>query len=70
MHEVHDFGVIVLLLSTGFALAVVTSRLSERLPHSWACPVPDCRGTALGRFPSLEELSIRTVERIGVVHSS
>jgi hypothetical protein len=31
MHEVHDFGLIVLLVSTGFALGVVSSRLSERL---------------------------------------
>ena len=31
MNEAHDFGVIVLLVSTGFALAVASSRLSERL---------------------------------------
>ena len=31
MHEVHEFGLIVLLISTGFALAVISSRVSERL---------------------------------------
>ena len=31
MNEAHEFGVVVLLVSTGFALAVASSRLSERL---------------------------------------
>ena len=67
MHEVHEFGLIVLLVSTGFALAVVSSRLSERLRDSRAGDLPDRRGAALGRLPLARRHLDRTVERIGVV---
>ena len=67
MHEVHDFGVIVLLISTGFALAVLTSRLSERLRVPGPALFLIAAAVLSDLFPSLGDLSIRTVERIGVV---
>jgi cell volume regulation protein A len=67
MHEVHDFGVIVLLVATGFALAVLTSRLSERLRVPGPALFLIAAALLSDLFPSLGDLSIRTVERIGVV---
>lgn len=68
MHEVHDFGLIVLLVSTGFALAVVSSRLSERLRVPGPAIFLIAAALLADAFPSLADaLSIRTVERIGVV---
>ena len=67
MHEVHTFGLVVLLVSAGFALAVLSSRLSERV--SLPGPAIFLVGAAVlsDIFPSLGEIEIRTVERIGVV---
>ena len=67
MHEVHDFGVIVLLVATAFALAVVTSRLSERLRIPGPALFLIAAALLSDVFPSLGDLSIRTVERIAVV---
>jgi cell volume regulation protein A len=68
MHEVHDFGLIVLLVSTGFALAVVSSRLSERFRIPGPAIFLIAAALLADAFPSLADaLSIRTVERIGVV---
>ena len=67
MHEVHDFGLIVLLVSTGFALAVVSSRLSERLRVPGPAIFLIAAALLSDAFPSLGDISIRTVERIGVV---
>jgi cell volume regulation protein A len=67
MHEVHDFGVIVLLVATAFALAVITSRLSERLRIPGPALFLIAAALLSDAFPSLGDLSIRTVERIGVV---
>jgi len=67
MHEVHDFGVIVLLISTGFALAVLTSRLSERIRVPGPALFLIAAALLSDLFPSFGDLSIRTVERIGVV---
>ena len=68
MHEVHDFGLIVLLVSTGFAAAVVSSRLSERLRIPGPAIFLIAAALLADAFPSLADaLSIRTVERIGVV---
>jgi cell volume regulation protein A len=67
MHEVRTFGLVVLLVSAGFALALLSSRLSERL--SVPGPAVFLVGAAVlsDVFPSLGEIGIRTVERIGVV---
>src|SRR5512132_267521 len=68
MHEVHDFGLIVFLVSTGFALAVVSSRLSERFRIPGPAIFLIAAALLADAFPSLADaLSIRTVERIGVV---
>jgi len=67
MHEVHDFGVIVLLVATAFALAVLTSRLSERLRIPGPALFLIAAAVLSDAFPRLGDVSIRTVERIGVV---
>jgi cell volume regulation protein A len=66
--EVHEFGTIVLLVAAAFSVAVVASRLSERL----AIPAPAlfliAAAVISDVFPSVgERLTIRTVERIGVI---
>jgi cell volume regulation protein A len=67
MHEVHVFGLVVLLVAAGFGLAVLSSRLSERV--SLPGPALFLLGAAVlsDVFPSLGTVEIRTVERIGVV---
>ena len=67
MHEVHDFGLIVLLVSAAFGLAVISSRFSERLGVPG--PALFLIGAAVlsDVFPSLGDISIETVERIGAV---
>src|SRR6266536_2507356 len=67
MHEAHEFGVIVLLMSTVFALAVVSSRLSERFRVPGPALFLIAAAVLSDAFPSLGDLQIRTVERIGVV---
>src|SRR5206468_9068118 len=67
MHEVHEFGVVVLLLATAFALAIVSSRLSERLRVPGPALFLLAAALLSDLFPSLGDVSIRTVERIGVV---
>jgi cell volume regulation protein A len=66
--EVHDFGTIVLLVAAAFSLAVLASRFSER----FAIPAPAlfllAAAVISDVFPSVgERLTIRTVERIGVI---
>jgi cell volume regulation protein A len=67
LNEVHDFGIVVLLVGAAFAVAIGTSRLSERL----AVPAPAlfllAAAVLSDVFSSLGDVSIRTVERIGVV---
>jgi potassium/hydrogen antiporter len=68
MNEVHEFGAIVLLVAAGFALAVGTSRLSER----FSIPGPAIFLLAAAVLSDLSErvenaLTVREVERIGVV---
>jgi cell volume regulation protein A len=67
MHEVHEYGAVVLLVSGAFALAIATSRFSERF--NVPAPAIFLIAAALlsDAFPSLGDVSIRTVERIGVV---
>jgi cell volume regulation protein A len=66
--EVHEFGTIVLLVAAAFSVAVLASRLTEKL----AIPAPAlfllAAAVSSDVFPSIgERLSIRTVERIGVI---
>jgi cell volume regulation protein A len=68
MAEVHEFGTVVLLVAAGFALAVFTSRLSERISVPGPAIFLLAAAVASDVFPSLaDKLSIREVERIGVV---
>jgi potassium/hydrogen antiporter len=68
MNEVHEFGTIVLLVAAGFALAVATSRLSER----FSIPGPAIFLIAAAVLSDLSDsigdaLTVKEVERIGVV---
>jgi cell volume regulation protein A len=68
MTEVHDFGVIVLLVAAGFLLAVFTSRFSERVSIPGPAIFLLAAAVAADVFPRLgDELGIRQVERIAVV---
>jgi potassium/hydrogen antiporter len=68
MAEVHEFGTVVLLVATGFALAVFTSRLSERFSVPGPAIFLLAAAVTADVFPSLaDKVSIREVERIGVV---
>src|SRR5215467_10204153 len=67
MHEVHQYGVVVLLVSGAFALAIATSRFSERFNVPGPAIFLVAAALLSDAFPSLGGVSIRTVERIGVV---
>src|SRR5262249_40346944 len=67
MHEVHEYGVVVLLVSGAFALAIATSRFSERFNVPGPAIFLIAAALLSDAFPSLGDVSIRTVERIGVV---
>jgi len=67
MHEVYTFGLVVLLVSAGFALAVLSSRLSERVSLPGPAIFLVSAAVLSDVFPSLGEIEIRTVERIGAV---
>jgi potassium/hydrogen antiporter len=68
MAEVHEFGMVVLLVAAGFALAVFTSRLSERLSLPGPAIFLLAAAVASDVFPGLaDRVSVREVERIGVV---
>src|SRR3954463_4133821 len=68
MTEIQDFGAIVLVVAFAFSLAVGASKFSER----FSVPAPAlfllAAAVASDLVPSFaDRLSIRTVERIGVV---
>jgi potassium/hydrogen antiporter len=66
--EVLDFGTIVLVVAGGFSLAVATIKLTERFPIPAPALFLLAAAVASDVFPGLSEhLSIRNVERIGVV---
>jgi cell volume regulation protein A len=67
MREVHTFGLIVLLVAAGFALAVLSSRVSERVSLPGPALFLIAAALLSDLFPSLGKVEIRTVERIGVV---
>jgi cell volume regulation protein A len=67
MHETYAFGLIVLLVSAGFALAVASSRVSERAFLPGPALFLLAAAVLSDIFPSLGNVEIRTVERIGVV---
>lgn len=65
--EVSDFGLIVLVASAGFSLAVGLSKLSERVPVPGPALFLLAAAGASDLFPGLSVLSIHSVERIGTV---
>ncbi len=68
MDEVLAFGTIVLVVAGGFALALLTSKLSERFPIPGPALFLLAAAIASDVFPELSEhISIRNVERVGVV---
>src|SRR3954471_11501532 len=68
MSEIADFGTVVLVVSVGFSLALLASRLSDRFPVPAPALFLIAAAVASDVFPALgDRVSIRTVERIGVV---
>src|SRR5919204_1798066 len=68
MHEVAEFGRIVLFVAVALSLAIVSSRLTERLRVPGPALFLVAAAAASDIFPRLgDALSIRQVERIGVV---
>jgi cell volume regulation protein A len=67
MAELQDFGLVVLLVSAGSLLAVGTSHLSERLSIPGPAIFLLAAAAVSDLFPDTNALSIREVERIGVV---
>jgi cell volume regulation protein A len=66
--EILDFGVIVLIVSGGFTLALAAIKLTERFPIPGPALFLIAAAVLSDIFPELnEQVSIRTVERIGVV---
>jgi potassium/hydrogen antiporter len=67
VEELADFGVIVLVVSAGVSVALLARRLSERFPVP--APVLFLLAAAIASdvVSDLSDISIRTVERIGVV---
>jgi cell volume regulation protein A len=67
MVELQDFGTIVLIVAGGFSVAVALNKLSERVPVPAPALFLLVAAGASDLFPGLSSLSIRSVERIGVV---
>jgi cell volume regulation protein A len=68
MTEILRFGAVVLIVAAGFFLALGTYKLNERIPLPAPALFLLAAAAASDIFPGLaEHVSIRTVERIGVV---
>ncbi len=68
MGELLEFGKVVLLVAAGFSLALASSELTARFPLPRPALFLFAAALASDLFPSLaEHVSIREVERIGVV---
>jgi cell volume regulation protein A len=68
MAEIQDFGLIVLVVAAGLTAAVLSTKLTDRLPIPAPAIFLVSTAIASDLFPSLGNvLSIRDVERIGVV---
>jgi potassium/hydrogen antiporter len=68
MNELLEFGKVVLLVAAGFSLALASTALSARLPLPRPALFLFAAALASDLFPSIREhVSIREVERIGVV---
>ena len=68
MSELLEFGKVVLVVGAGFSLALASSELTGRFPLPRPAIFLFAAALASDLFPSLaERVSIREVERIGVV---
>ena len=68
MGEITDFGLIVLVVSAVFALAVFSNKLTERIPVPAPAIFLLAAAAAVHFVPRLgRELSIKDVERVAVV---
>ena len=67
MDELTAFGEIVLVVAAGFTLALLSTKVSERFPVPSPAIFLLAASLASEIFPALEPVSIREVERIGVV---
>ena len=68
MHEITHFGLIVLVVSAVFALAVLSNKLSERIPVPAPAIFLLAAAVAAHFIPRLgRELSIKDVERVAVL---
>jgi cell volume regulation protein A len=68
MTEISDFGLIVLLVTGGFALAVAATKLTERIPVPAPAIFLLAAAAASDLWPRLyENVPIRAVERLAVV---
>jgi cell volume regulation protein A len=67
LHELTDFGAIVLIAASGLTAALLASKLSARLRVPGPVIFLVASAVAAWIFPGLEVLSVRSVERIGVV---
>ena len=67
MVELHEFAIVLLIVSTGSMLAVGANKITERVP----VPAPALfllAAAVISDFvPRFEDVSIVTVERIGIV---
>jgi potassium/hydrogen antiporter len=66
MAEIQDYAVIVLLVAAGFLLAVSANKLTERIPLPAPALFLVAAAIVSDLWPRLEQVSIRTVERLGV----
>jgi cell volume regulation protein A len=68
MSEIADFGIVILLVSTGFGLALLSMKLTERLSIPSPAIFLLAAAAASDLWPSLyQHATIRSVERIAVV---
>jgi cell volume regulation protein A len=68
MDETADFGAVILLLSAGFGLALLSTKLTERLPIPSPAVFLLAAAVASDVWPSLyDRAPIRSVERVAVV---
>jgi cell volume regulation protein A len=67
VEELSDFGLIVLVVSGGVSVALLARRLSERFPVPAPALFLLAAAIASDVVTDLSDISIRTVERIGVV---
>ncbi len=68
MSEIANFGTVILLVSAGFGLALLSSKLTERLPIPPPAVFLIAAAAASDIWPSLyHHTPIHTVERVAVV---